>query len=64
VSTERRVAWAIFDRRTGEMSMTARRDHAKACLDNGHQVIRVEFERPVPDFGEGDAEVQHERSGL
>ncbi len=55
---ERRVCWAVFDKKTDEMCMTARWSHAKACLDAGHQVLRVEFDRYVPEFGEGDAEVQ------
>jgi hypothetical protein len=61
MSTERRIAWAIFDKRDGEMSMIARWGHAKVCLDAGHEVLRVEFDRHVPDFGEGDADVQDVR---
>jgi hypothetical protein len=57
--SERRIMWAIFSKKDGEMTATARWSHAKACLDAGHSVLRVEFDRHVPDFGEGDADVQH-----
>jgi hypothetical protein len=59
---ERRTLWALFDKDTGEMSATARWSHAKACLDAGHEVIRLEFERPVRDMGEAEADVLHERN--
>jgi hypothetical protein len=59
VSTERRTGWAIFDKKTGEMSMSARWSHAKACLYAGHEVLRVSFYRVVPDIGEDETEADN-----